>query len=605
MFRSKARFPSWEAGLLQAGPAYRIRSFAVPAANHFSDKWFLACALGGSFCASFGYSQRRDVVGCHGAAVAQRGTRLDLTRDWPKAMPPKLLKELYMICGEDLGWAKSKKAKLMEVDEDGITTDKDARLDHSKPSSSYHDLGPDKKPFVVVYPRNEEEICKIAEACNQYKMPIVPWGGGTSLEGHLLAPECGVSIDMCNLDRLLDFNKANCTVTCEAGLGYLQLNEQLLSEGFWFPLDPGPGATLGGMAANSCSGSTACKYGTMRENTISTNTVLASGQLVKTANYAPKTSAGYNLTNLIVGSEGTLGVITQVTLRVFPLPRHRAALMAFFPDIADAARCAFACKAAGVDLGKCEMMDNSMMEVINKATVLSLPLKTVLMFDIHGSNPLEVQDRLQIVKSISLEFNGSDLQLEDDPAKMQELWRIRKEALWSCSTVRPDASAMITDVCVPQDKLADVISETKAELDSYKAHGIPAPIVAHTLDGNFHAFIMIDATNQKELDLAHGLAHNMAHRAIDAGGSCTGEHGIGIGKIEYLEHEVGVNAVHTMMLIKRALDPNNIMNPDKVVPGHCVCEGAAAPTRGAAPAHYVLHTKQIGGKGSSRWTHEQ
>lgn len=508
-----------------------------------------------------------------------------------------------MICGEDLGWAKSKKAKLAEVDEDGITTDEDARLDHSKPASSYHDLGPEKKPFVVVYPQDEEQICKILEACNRFKMPVVPWGGGTSLEGHLLAPNCGVSLDMCNLDRLIDFNKANCTVTAQAGLGYLQLNEQLYSEGFWLPLDPGPGATLGGMAANSCSGSMACKYGTMRENTISTNTVLASGQLVKTANYAPKTSAGYNLTNLIVGSEGTLGVVTQVTLRVFPLPRCKAALMAFFPTIGDACSCALACKAEDLVLGKCELMDDSMMEVINEAAGLSLPLKTVLMFDIHGSRPEEVQDKLKTVKSITLKFHGSDLQIEDDPDKMKELWRIRKEALWSCSAIRPEASAMITDVCVPQDQLARVITESKVELDALKAIGIPAPIVAHTLDGNFHAFIMLDATDKKELDIAHEVAHKIVHRAIDAGGTCTGEHGVGLGKIEYLEHELGANAVHTMMKVKLALDPNNIMNPDKVVPGTLCCEGLPLPPKpkGKTPIHYAK-PKQLGKK-EAIWEH--
>jgi D-lactate dehydrogenase (cytochrome) len=282
--------------------------------------------------------------------------------------------------------------------------------------------------------------------------------------------------------------------------------------------------------------------------------------------------------------------------------------LAFFPEIGDAARCAQACNAAGVNLGRCEMMDDSMMKIINVANGASFPEKTCLMFDIHGGNLEEIQSQLTTVKEMVGQFNGSDMRYETSPDKMKELWSIRKEALWSCSSARPEGSAMITDVCVPQSQLAEVVSATKVELkDRLESRGIPAPIVAHTLDGNFHAFIIIDTDSSEEMDLAHDVAHNMVHRAIDAGGSCTGEHGIGTGKIEYLEHELGLPAVQMMMSIKNALDPNNIMNPSKVLPDSCKLELASVEKAldGTKPRHYVLRKKggeKYSGAGDGSWS---
>ena len=512
-------------------------------------------------------------------------------------MPRLLLHELCEILGApDLGWSTSKKnstprsqnqqelhsAEIDYIDTDNISTDSDTRSEHSRSASSYHDLGEEKKPYVVCYPQDEAQIAAIVEACNRHQVPVIPWGGGTALEGHLLTPHCGVSIDMCNLDSLLEFNQTNQTVRVQAGLGYLELNEMLAPHGFWFPLDPGPGATVGGMGANSCSGSTACKYGTMRENCLAVRAVLANGQTIKTANQALKTSAGYNLTNLLVGSEGTLGVITELTLRVFPKPKLCGAVLAFFETLENACDCANGCKKAGLGdgLGRCELMDERMIEIIKEANGLDHwpDNKSCLMFDVHAESEEQLKTRISIVQAVSEKSHSTQLICETDPPKMKELWMLRKTCLWACSSIRPNCSAVITDVCVPPDQLASVITKTQQDLKELeRSSGIPGPIVAHTLDGNFHAFIMIKTEDEDgnkteaEIHEVHDVVDKMVYRAIDARGTCTGEHGIGYGKIHYLERELGPSTVQAMMRIKNALDPKNVMNPGKVLPKRSCC----------------------------------
>lgn len=336
-------------------------------------------------------------------------------------------------------------------------------------------------------PSSTEEVSRVLRLCFTYRIPLVPYGGATSLEGHTLAPARGVSLDLNRMNKLLRVSTEDLDATVEAGLGYLDLNEQLASQGICFPLDPGPGASIGGMCACRCSGSTAVKYGTMRDNVLGVTAVSADGTVIKTGTRARKSAAGYDLTRLLIGSEGTLGVITEVTVRLRRKPSHAAAVRVCFPTIGEAAACANATLQEGVEVGRCELMDDDMVRIVNAANGFSEPEATTLLYELVGPSEVEVQAQVQRVRAVAARHGGYEVRVSEDEGDAARMWRARKEALWSAGAAYPDRECMITDVCVPLSRLADLIARTKEEL---RESILPAPIVAHAGDGNFHAFIM-------------------------------------------------------------------------------------------------------------------
>ncbi|BBH07529.1 FAD-linked oxidases family protein [Prunus dulcis] len=483
-----------------------------------------------------------------------------------KEVPRELIDELKAIC------------------QDNMTLDYEERYNHGKPQNSFHKAV--NIPDVVVFPRSEEQVSKIVRSCDSirseillHRVPIVPYGGATSLEGHTLSPNGGVCIDMSLMNRVKALHVEDMDVVVEPGVGWMELNEYLEPYGLFFPLDPGPGATIGGMCATRCSGSLAVRYGTMRDNVISLKVVLANGDVVKTASRARKSAAGdvvyllgdswklshvvslikyachrYDLTRLVIGSEGTLGVITEVTLRLQKIPQYSVVAVCNFPTVKDAADVAIATMLSGIQVSRVELLDEVQVRAINIANGKSLPETPTLMFEFIGTEAYSREQTL-IVKKIASEHNGSDFVFAEDPETKKELWKMRKEALWACFAMEPNFEAMISDVCVPLSCLAELISST---------------VIAHAGDGNFHTVILFDPNNEEHRQEAQRLNHFMVHTALSMEGTCTGEHGVGTGKIKYLEQELGMEALKTMKRIKAALDPNNTMNPGKLIPSH-VC----------------------------------
>ncbi|KAI3991318.1 hypothetical protein MKX01_034637, partial [Papaver californicum] len=413
---------------------------------------------------------------------------------------------------------------------------------------------------------SEEEVSKIVSSCNNHKVPIVPYGGATSIEGHTLSPNGGVCIDMTLMKNVKSLHIEDMDVVVEAGIGWMELNEYLEPYGLFFPLDPGPGATIGGMCATRCSGSLAVRYGTMRDNVISLKVVLANGDVVKTGNRARKSAAGYDLTRLIIGSEGTLGVITEVTLKLQKIPQHSVAAMCNFPTVKDAADVAIATMLSGIQVSRVELLDEVQVKAINLANGKNLPELPTLMFEFIGTEAYSREQTLIVQKLVS-EHNGSDFVFSEEPEAKKELWKIRKEALWALFAMEPAFEAMISDVCVPLSRLAELISLSKEEID---ASPLVCTVIAHAGDGNMHALILFDPDKEEQRQEAEKLNQFMVYNALSMQGTCTGEHGVGTGKMKYLEKELGIEALRTMKKIKSVLDPNNIMNPGKIIPPH-VC----------------------------------
>ncbi|XP_058204355.1 D-lactate dehydrogenase [cytochrome], mitochondrial-like [Rhododendron vialii] len=481
-----------------------------------------------------------------GLSFGGKGSKDYLVKGSHKDIPQELVNELKAICQDDM------------------TMDFDGRYFHGKPPNSFHKAV--NIPDVVVFPRSEDEVSKIVKCCNKYKVPIVPYGGATSLEGHTLSPQGGVCIDMTLMKGVKSLHVEDMDVVVEAGIGWIELNEYLEPYGLFFPLDPGPGATIGGMCATRCSGSLAVRYGTMRENVINLKAVLANGDIVKTGSRARKSAAGYDLTRLMIGSEGTLGVITEVTLRLQKIPQYSVVAMCNFPTIKDAANVAMVTMLSGIQVSRVELLDEVQVKAINIANGKNLPEVPTLMFEFGGTEAYSREQTL-IVQKIAAEHNGSDFIFAEDPEAKKELWRIRKEALWACFAMEPSFEAMISDVCVPLSHLAELISRSKKELD---ASPLVCTVVAHAGDGNFHTVILFDPSQVEHRREAERLNHFMVHTALSMEGTCTGEHGVGTGKMKYLEKEFGTEALRTMKSIKAALDPNGIMNPGKLIPPH-VC----------------------------------
>jgi D-lactate dehydrogenase (cytochrome) len=444
---------------------------------------------------------------------------------------------------------------------DGVSVDSADREDHGRDKYSHHHGSP---PAAVIYPRTTGQVSEALKVLHAHRVPVVAYGSGTSLEGHTLSPAQGVVMNMSRMDKVLRLDVDAADVTVEAGIQKDVLNEVLVAHGLFFPVDPGPGASIGGMCATSCSGTNAVKFGTMKENVLSLTTVLADGTVVRTGQRSRKSSAGYDLTHVLIGSEGTLGIITEATLRLRPLPERTAVALASFPSIGAAAHTVISVLREGIDLNCVELMDETMVRIVNEQSGFSHPVKPTLFFKFAGT-PLAVNECQERARATATRLGAEGWVATADAEEIAKIWQARKVALWSAQAAHPDKEVAITDVCVPVSRLAEVVVATQEDIQGSPLVG-RAPIVGHVGDGNFHCFLTFDPHDPVEVSASQALMKRMALRAIASGGTCTGEHGIGVGKREYLEREKGQGALHMMRLLKTALDPRNILNPGKVLP---------------------------------------
>ena len=430
------------------------------------------------------------------------------------------------------------------------------REQHGRDESTY----PVTPPDAVVFCESSDEVAAVVALASQYAVPVIPFGIGSSLEGHLLAVQGGVSIDLSRMSCIVAVHAEDLTVTVQAGVTREQLNREIKDTGLFFPIDPGANATLGGMAATRASGTNAVRYGTMKENVLGLTVVTAAGDIIRTGTRAKKSSAGYDLTRLFVGSEGTLGVMTEVTLKLYPLPEAVSAAICHFPSIDAAVRTTIQVIQMGVPIARCELLDAHAIRGVNTHSHLTLRESPMLLMEFHGS-PAGVQEQAQTVQDIASEFGGEAFEWASTPEERTRLWTARHHAYFAALQTRPGCRSLSTDTCVPISKLAESINESIAEAE---AAGLPYWIVGHVGDGNFHLSYLLDPNDPVETATAERLSEQMVRRAIRLGGTCTGEHGIGLHKIGYLVEEAGAGAVEQMRLIKRALDPKNIMNPGKI-----------------------------------------
>ena len=414
-------------------------------------------------------------------------------------------------------------------------------------------------PDGVVFAESKEDVQKVVKICNEFKCPIIPFGVGSSFEGHLNAPYGGISIDMNNMNKILTVHQEDLLVVVQPGVTREQLNTHLRDTGLFFPIDPGANASLGGMTATRASGTNAVRYGTMKDNVIALEVVTPDGQIIKTANKARKSSAGYDLTRLMVGSEGTLGVITEITLKLYGIPELIAGGRVSFPSVKDATDAVIMTVQAGIPVARIEFLDIAQVKAVNSYSKTNLPEAPLLLLEFHGSEK-SVKEQSELFGEIASDHGGNDFEWTSNNEDRNKLWKARHDAYWSCKAVRPEAEIYSTDVCVPISKLSDCIIETIEDMEKNELIG---PIVSHAGDGNFHVALLIDKKNQVELDKLDSFLVRISERAIRMNGTCTGEHGVGQGKRKYMLKELG-NAVDVMKKVKNAFDPNKIMNPGKL-----------------------------------------
>ena len=417
-------------------------------------------------------------------------------------------------------------------------------------------------PDVVVFPHSNEEVASIVRLCHLARVPVIAFGVGTSLEGHVAALYGGVCVDLSQMNRVLEVNAEDLDCRVQAGVTREQLNAELKGTGLFFPIDPGANATIGGMAATRASGTNAVRYGTMRENVLGLTVVTADGRIVKTGGRARKSSAGYDLTRLFVGAEGTLGVITEIQLRLYGVPEAIQSAVCQFPDLVSAVNTVIIAMQTGISVARIELLDEVQMEAsIRYSKLEGFAVKPTLFFEFHGSEA-GVREQSAAMQAASDEFGGSAYQWATKTEDRTRLWKARHDAYYAALAFKPGMTSFATDACVPISRLADCILETKADVEK---SGLTAPILGHVGDGNFHLVVLFDGADPAQRESAEALAKGVSMRAISMGGTCTGEHGIGWHKLDVLAQEHG-EAVDLMRMIKRALDPRDIMNPGKTVP---------------------------------------
>jgi len=447
-------------------------------------------------------------------------------------------------------------AALQQRFGDRCSTAMAVRQQHGRDESPF-DAPP---PEVVVFCESSEDVADVVKLADQHAVPVIPFGVGSSLEGHLLAVQGGVSIDLGRMNKVIAVQPEDLTVTVQAGVTRMQLNNEIRHTGLFFPIDPGADATLGGMCATRASGTNAVRYGTMRENVLGLTVVTPSGEVIHTGTRARKSSAGYDLTRLMVGSEGTLGVMTEITLRVYPLPEAISAATCSFPSIDAAVRTTIQIIQMGIPIARCELLDRHAVRAVNRHDKLTLTEAPMLLMEFHGSDT-GVKEQAAAVQEIASEFGGADFQWATTPEERTKLWTARHHAYFAGLQLKPGSRTVTTDTCVPISRLAECVTQASEEAE---AAGMLHYIVGHVGDGNFHIAYLIDPAIPAEREAAERLNDAVVRRAISQDGTCTGEHGIGLHKQGFLIDEAGTGAVAMMRTLKRALDPKNIMNPGKI-----------------------------------------
>ncbi|MDX5359469.1 MAG: FAD-binding protein [Rhodobacterales bacterium] len=413
-------------------------------------------------------------------------------------------------------------------------------------------------PDAVLKVESAEEVAEAVAICARHRMPVIAFGAGSSLEGHLNAPQGGLSIDLSGMDQVVSVSAEDMTVTVQPGITREALNSYLRDTGLFFPIDPGANASIGGMASTRASGTTAVRYGTMKDNVLTAQAVMADGRIIRTAQRAKKTSAGYDLTRLLVGAEGTLGILTEITLKLYPIPEVIGSGTCTFASVADACTTVIETIQSAVPIARVELLDEAQVAACNAYSKLGLPVVPTLFVEFHGS-PAEVQAQTETFAAIA-EGNGAQgFAWSPDPAQRGKLWQARHDAYWAAAAAAPDKQVFSTDVCVPISRLADCVVETQKDLQD---HGLTGPILGHVGDGNFHVLLTLDPNSAREVAEVEAFTSRLVARAIGMGGTSTGEHGVGQRKAAYLRKELG-DAVDFMAAIKQALDPLNIMNPGK------------------------------------------
>ncbi|MDQ2647990.1 MAG: FAD-binding protein [Actinomycetota bacterium] len=448
-------------------------------------------------------------------------------------------------------------AELRQLLDDRVSTGAAVREQHGHGESNPMAFPPD----AVCFPTSTEEVAAIVRTCGSHRVPVIAFGAGTSLEAHVAAIHGGVCIDLTGMDRVVEVRVPDLDVTVQAGVTRKQLNDILVRDGLFFPVDPGADATLGGMAATRASGTTTVRYGSMRDNVVNLTVVTADGTVIRTASRARKSAAGYDLTRLFTGSEGTLGIITELTLRVYGIPEATAAAVATFPTVDDAVRAVIEVVQLGVPIARSELLDETQIDAVNRYADLDLVVAPTVCFELHGSERGVAEDA-ESVGAIAATHGAVDFQWSTDQAERNRLWAARHNAFFAACALRPGTKPITTDVCVPVSRLAECIAETKADLASL---GSSVCLLGHIGDGNFHLIFLVDESSAEEVAAVEAANERMVHRALAMDGTCTGEHGVGVGKQHFLEAEHGP-ALDVMRQIKAALDPQGILNPGKLLP---------------------------------------
>ena len=432
------------------------------------------------------------------------------------------------------------------------------RLQHGRDESVHAPEPPD----AVVFAESTADVAEIVHLCHTHKVPVIPYGAGSSVEGHLLAVRGGISIDLSGMNQVLAIHAEDLDATVQAGVTRKQLNDALKGSGLFFPIDPGADASLGGMAATRASGTNAVSYGTMRDNVMAMTVVLADGRIIRTGGRARKSSAGYDLTRLFVGSEGTLGIVTELTVKLYPVPEAMSAAVCAFPDVDAAVNTVIQTIQMGIPVARIELLDALTLTAINRFSKTTLPERPTLFFEFHGSET-SVAEQAEFVQQLADEHGGENFEWATRPEDRTRLWQARHDAYFACLQMKPGGRAFPTDVCVPISRLAECIHATNEDL---RQVSIPIMLFGHVGDGNFHLVVLVDPENEKDMQEAEWINERVVERALAMEGTCTGEHGIGLGKKKFMVREHGEGAIDVMRALKRALDPDDLLNPGKILP---------------------------------------